>query len=62
MSVLTEEIVEVEQELIEEQYVAGEPFDHTIEHSDTYYEEYIENFVPNGVLRTIRNFCEAKTH
>ena len=58
MSVLTEEIVEVEQELIEEQYVAGEPFDHTIEHSDTYYEEYIENFVPNKKKRLFYRFVK----
>ena len=40
MSVLTQEIEIVDEELIEEQYVVGEPFDHTIEHSDAYYEQY----------------------
>ena len=58
MSVLTEEIEVVDEELIEEQYVAGEPFDHTIEHSDTYYEQYIENFVPNKKKRLFYRFVK----
>ena len=24
----------------EEQYIAGEPFDHKVKHSDAYYEQY----------------------
>lgn len=58
MSVLTEEIEVVDEELLEEQYVAGEPFDHTIEHSDTYYEQYIENFVPNKKKRLFYRFVK----
>lgn len=58
MSVLTEEIEVVDEELIEEQYVAGEPFDHTIEHSDTFYEQYIENFVPNKKKRLFYRFVK----
>ena len=50
MSVLTEEI-EILNTIPEEQYVAGEPFDHTRKHSDLYYEQYIESFVPNEKSR-----------
>lgn len=39
------------ERLKEEQYVAGEPFDHTAEHSDAYYEQYINCFVPNKKKR-----------
>lgn len=58
MNVLTEEIEALNEELIEEQYVAGEPFDHTIEHSDTYYEQYIESFVPNKKKRLFYRFVK----
>lgn len=58
MSVLTEEIEVLDEELIEEQYIAGEPFDHTTEHSDTYYEQYIENFVPNKRKRLFYRFVK----
>ena len=53
MNVLTKEnaLLEDEQELAEEPYVVGEPFDHTVEHSDEYYEQYIANFVPNTKKR-----------
>ncbi len=30
MSVLTEEIEVLDEEVVEEQYIVGEPFDHTI--------------------------------
>ncbi len=53
MNVLTKEntLLEDERERAEETYVAGEPFDHTVEHSDEYYEQYIANFVPNTKKR-----------
>ena len=53
MNVLTKEntLLEDEREYAEETYVAGEPFDHTVEHSDEYYEQYIANFVPNTKKR-----------
>ena len=58
MSSLTKEIEILNGGLAEEQYVAGEPFDHTIEHSDTYYEQYIENFVPNKKKRLFYRFVK----
>ena len=58
MSVLTQENEIVDEELIEEQYVVGEPFDHTIEHSDSYYEQYMENFVPNKKKRLFYRFVK----
>lgn len=58
MSVLTEEIEIAEEERTEEQYVAGEPFDHTKEHSDTYYEQYVENFVPHQKKRLFYRFVK----
>lgn len=58
MSALTNEIDVIDIELTEEQYVVGEPFDHTIEHSDTYYEQYIANFVPNKKKRLFYRFVK----
>ena len=58
MTVYTEEIKISDEQIIEEQYVAGEPFDYTIEHSDTYYEQYIENFVPNKKKRLFYRFLK----
>ena len=58
MSVLTEEFEVLGEEVVEEQYIVGEPFDHTIEHSDTYYEQYIENFVPNKKKRLFYRFVK----
>ena len=43
---------------VEEQYIEGEPFDHTIEHSDAYYEQYIANFVPNQKKRLFYRFVK----
>lgn len=40
----------------EELYVPDAPFDHTVKHSDSYYESYIENFVPCGKRRTVFRF------
>lgn len=54
MSILTEK----NKVNIEEQYVAGTPFDYTVEHSDTYYEQYIENFVPNPKRRLFYRFIK----
>ena len=47
-----------DQEAIEEQYIAGEPFDHTIKHSDAYYEQYMENFTPNNKRRLFYRFIK----
>ena len=35
----------------EEQYIEGVPFDHTVTHSDTYYEQFIESFEQNKKKR-----------
>ena len=64
MSVFTEnqnvlierENVERIQETVEESYVVGEAFDHTVVHSDTYYAQYIANFTPNVRKRWIYRF------
>lgn len=64
MSVITDEIVALEEVeileevAIEEKYIAGEVFDHTVEHSDSYYEQYIENFVPNEKKRLFYRFVK----
>lgn len=58
MSVLTEEIEVLDEKNYREEYIVGEPFDHTINHSDTYYEQYIENFVPNKKKRLFYRFVK----
>ncbi len=58
MKVLTEEIEVLEENPVEEQYIAGEPFEHKVRHSDTYYEQYIENFVPNNKNRLLYRFIK----
>lgn len=58
MNALTEEIAVLDEVILEEEYVAGEPFDHTVKHSDTYYEQYIENFVPNKKKRLFYRFVK----
>jgi O-antigen biosynthesis protein WbqP len=58
MSVLVEKTQSNDMEVIEEQYVVGMPFDHTVEHSDTYYEQYMENFVPNPEKRIFYRFAK----
>ncbi|MBQ8431578.1 MAG: sugar transferase [Clostridia bacterium] len=58
MSVLTEELENVNEDLLEEQYIAGETFDYTVEHSDAYYEQYIESFVPNQKKRLFYRFVK----
>lgn len=50
-----EAAVAVEEEI--EHYVEGE-FDHTVEHSDTYYEEYIASYVPNTKSRRFYRFVK----
>ena len=47
-----------DQEAIEEQYIAGEPFDHTIKHSDAYYEQYMASFKPNTKRRLFYRFVK----
>lgn len=51
MNVVTEKIKAFDQEAFEEQYDANVPFDHTVKHSDAYYEQYIQAFVPNQSKR-----------
>ena len=58
MSVLTEKENILNEKAVEELYTVGEPFDHTIIHSDTYYEQYIENFVPNKKSRLFYRFVK----
>ena len=58
MSVLAEEIKRNDEEIAAEQYVAGTPFDYTVEHSDTYYEQYIESFVPQPRKRILYRFIK----
>jgi O-antigen biosynthesis protein WbqP len=55
MGTMTEE---VRENLVEEKYVAGEPFDYSIVHSDAYYEQYIESFVPNTKKRLLYRFIK----
>ena len=51
--------VEIQTEnLPEEHYVAGEPFDHAVKHSDTYYEEYIAQFEENTRKRYFFRFVK----
>ena len=35
----------------QEQYAPGQPFDHAVEHTDAYYEQYIAQFSPNTKRR-----------
>ena len=58
MSVITENIATIDAEILDEQYVVGDIFDHTIEHSDTYYEQYIESFVANNKKRLFYRFVK----
>ena len=60
MGVLLEEkdTLELDEDLFEEQYVLDEPFDYTVEHSDTYYNQYIQNFVPNKKRRLFYRFIK----
>ena len=37
-----------ETKVLNDKFVAGEPFDYTKIHSDEYYEQYVQNFVPNN--------------
>ena len=46
------------EEMQEEHYDATKPFDHTVEHSDAYYEEYIAQFVPNPKKRRFYRFVK----
>ena len=42
----------------EEHYDPAKPFDHTVEHSDAYYEEYIAQYVPNQKSRWFYRFVK----
>ena len=56
MNVVTDNNKILDNEALEEQYVPGEPFDHTVIHSDTFYEQYIASFVPNQKKRLVYRF------
>ena len=58
MNTLIDEVNRSKENTIEEQYVVGEPFDHTVEHSDDYYEQYIKCFIPNNSKRIIYRFVK----
>ncbi len=58
MSILAEDVRIRSEEIAEEQYAAGIPFDHTVEHSDAYYEQYILSFVPNKKKRFFYRFIK----
>ena len=58
MSLITENIETLEEKNPEEKYIPGEPFDHTVQHSDTYYEQYIQSFVPNKKKRLFYRFLK----
>lgn len=58
MSVLVEKGDLLDIKETEEQYVPGMLFDHTVKHSDTYYEQYIENFKPNEKKRLFYRFVK----
>ena len=52
MATVTQEIE------LQDEYVAGEKFNHQVKHSDAYYEQYIENFEPNRSKRTFYRFVK----
>lgn len=58
MNILTDEAAVLEEEALTEKYDANDPFDHTVEHSDAYYEQYIKQFVPNGKRRLFYRFVK----
>lgn len=58
MGIVAESVENLDKKTIGEQYIAGEPFDHTIEHSDIYYEQYIKNFVSNPKKRLFYRFVK----
>ena len=60
MGILLEEkdTLELDEELFEELYIHDEPFDYMVEHSDTYYNQYIHNFVPNKKRRLFYRFIK----
>lgn len=58
MSALTEEVEILKEEVVENRYTAREAVDLTAEHSDAYYEQYIESFVPNRKRRLFYRFVK----
>ena len=53
MSIQTEE-----KKIVLEEYTPGDAFDHTVKHSDTYYEQYITAFEPNTKRRWLYRFVK----
>jgi O-antigen biosynthesis protein WbqP len=58
MNAITEEVKVLDQQEREEQYDSGKPFDHTVKHSDAYYEQYMQSFVPNSNKRYFYRFAK----
>ena len=58
VNLLKENSKDSKKEHVEEQYVPGEVFDHTVEHSDVYYEQYIQNFEPNNNKKQLYSFIK----
>lgn len=57
--IMTTNEVEIQLETSpEEHYIQGEPFDHTVKHSDTYYEEYIASFEPSKKKKLFFRFVK----
>ena len=53
-----ENLMEKESITEQEQYNSGDAFDHTIEHSDSYYEQYMDSFIPNTQKRLFYRFVK----
>ena len=58
MNVLTEKVNVIDEKKTEETYIPTEKFDHTVIHSDSYYEQYMESFVPNTKKRLFYRFVK----
>ena len=53
------DVIEREAEAIAtEEYIVGEPFDYSVEHSDTYYEQFMSSFEPNTKKRRFYRFMK----
>lgn len=57
MPTITEQDIIIEAP-IEEQYDPTVPFDHTVKHSNTYYAQYVESFVPSEKKRFFYRFVK----
>ncbi len=57
-NILIDNVKSSAEEPFEEQFVPDKPFDHTVVHSDAYYEQYIQNFEPNSDKRLLYHFVK----